>query len=154
MRPLFAGGVQAPEDAERIAKLAVAVAPEHQFDRHNDFGAGRHRALPPEIDIVDDQLDGEAFMAFEGVSVLGIGIRQHQGAAVDVEMNMHRPAALIDRYPMGLFGAEGPLVEFRGLHRAVDRQIGQQAILDRRQLGRIVFRRRIHAYPPSCSSAG
>src|SRR5690606_20968910 len=66
--------VHRPEHAERIAKLAVAIAPEHRLDRHDNLHARIDRTRPPGVDVVHDELHREALRLFPGMAVVRIGI--------------------------------------------------------------------------------
>src|SRR3569833_4526637 len=59
-RLVLRGLIQGPQDAERVAHLAIDIAPELlRIGQHHDR-AGRGRAHPPRFDIVDDQREREA----------------------------------------------------------------------------------------------
>ncbi|MNW14394.1 hypothetical protein D3C71_2126060 [compost metagenome] len=57
-------------------------------------------------------------------------------------MDVHRPALIVDRLPIGFLGAEGVLVELRCLGGAVDLEIGHQPVERLRQLVCVCFLRR------------
>src|SRR3990167_7515517 len=52
--------IHGPMDAEAVPQRAPAVAPEHQRHRVHDLQSGVEGPLKPAVDIVDDQLHGEA----------------------------------------------------------------------------------------------
>src|SRR5512146_144020 len=81
-------GAHGPEHAERIAQLSPAVTPEHDLQRRHDLEAGRHRPVPPGLDIIDLEVEGVALVRLESAAVLRIRIREHEGAAVDVQVHV------------------------------------------------------------------
>src|SRR5687768_2288861 len=73
------------------------------------------------------------------MSVLWVCIAQHERAAVDVQMNVHRSALLIDGIARDFFCAECFDVEVRGLTRPIDREIRSQSAENRCGSGRLKF---------------
>src|SRR5258708_12956790 len=53
------GRAQRPGDADRVAELAVAVAPEHLLQRQLDLGPSLDRPAPPALNIVHPPMHGE-----------------------------------------------------------------------------------------------
>ncbi|MNR25499.1 hypothetical protein D3C85_1426540 [compost metagenome] len=46
-------------------------------------------------------------------------VGQHEAGAVDPEVGVHQPLAVLGGHPHDLFGAEGPPVEFDGRQAAL-----------------------------------
>src|SRR6185369_7507116 len=62
--------VHRPAYAEWVAELAIAVAPEHGFDRHLDLAAGVHSPFEPGVDVLDHQGDRVAGRRHIGETLL------------------------------------------------------------------------------------
>jgi len=88
-------------------------------------------AFPPRIEIFDNKLHHEGLRLFQCMSIFGIGVAKHDRAAVDIKMDVHRPALFIDREHESLFCPKRTLVEFRRLHSTIDRKIGHYAAAHR-----------------------
>jgi hypothetical protein len=61
------GALKRPHHAKRIAQLAVAVAPEHDLQRHDDFRAGVDRPIPRLVHVVNGQVQRERLRLLQQV---------------------------------------------------------------------------------------
>ena len=99
------------------------------FDRHDDLGTGIDGASPPGIDVVHHQREVERLRLLRRMPVLRIAVAEHDRAAIDMQVHMHGAAFVVHRMGCHHLCAERATVELRGLHRAVDLQIGNDAAL-------------------------
>src|SRR5438132_3507249 len=118
---------EAPPVAGRILHLAVAVAPEHVGEGHDDLRAGLHRPLERLVDVghVDVQVTGgPAHRSRRPASHARLLIAQHEDGVADLELGVHEGLAVGPGYAHQLLGAQGALVEVDRLGPVTDGERG------------------------------
>jgi hypothetical protein len=108
--------------AERVAELAIAIAPGLVLKGHIDLGAGFPRSVPPKIGVIDLENETDGAGLFVGGPELREGIGEHHISAIDAEMAMRDPLSILVEMALDHFRGEGTFIE---IHRCLAAPYGQ-----------------------------